>query len=285
MSTSAAQPGKDKDASYLAQPSGPCCLRGTLHDGTPRGRYETIADLESYVSEPPEGVQPNGNVILYFPDVWGFFTNGLLVMDAFADAGYLVLGIEYFRGDPVTKYRRDRHDTTTAPGFDFDAWKDKHAAFAVEAVPRWVDAVVEKYGRAPLTFATPGVAGTGAKPKFACTGYCFGAPYVCDELARGVVAVGAFGHPAFLKEEHFQKITKPLFLSCAEIDHTFGTEARRRALDILQEDGKKYHHQLFAGVEHGFALRGDPKDPYQRWVKEQSLSGIVSWFDFWLAQK
>lgn len=98
MSTTASQPSADKDASYLAQPSGPCCLRGTLHEGTPRGRRETIAGLESYVTEPPEGVQPNGNVILYFPDVWGFFTNGLLVMDAFADAGYLVLGIEYFRG-------------------------------------------------------------------------------------------------------------------------------------------------------------------------------------------
>lgn len=37
-------------------------------------------------------------VLLYFPDVWGIFTNGNLVMDAFADAGYTVLGIDYFRG-------------------------------------------------------------------------------------------------------------------------------------------------------------------------------------------
>jgi hypothetical protein len=34
----------------------------------------------------------------YFPDVWGFFTNGFLVMDGFADAGYLTLGLDYFRG-------------------------------------------------------------------------------------------------------------------------------------------------------------------------------------------
>ncbi|KAH7018053.1 dienelactone hydrolase [Microdochium trichocladiopsis] len=280
---------------YLAQPSGPCCLKGTLHEGTPRGRYETLAGLQTYITEPTgDGVKPNGNVILYFPDVWGFFNNGLLVMDAFADAGYLVLGVDYFRGDPVTKYRKDRHDTTTSPGFDFDAWKDKHAAFAVDAVPRWVDAVVEKYGggsgsdnnnSTTNTATLAGVTHTGLKPKFACTGYCFGAPYVCDELARGICSVGAFGHPAFLKEEHFRKITKPLFLSCAEIDHTFSAEARRRAIDILQEEKKVYHHQLFSGVEHGFALRGDPKDPYQRWVKEQSLSAIVQWFDFWLAQK
>jgi hypothetical protein len=35
---------------------------------------------------------------LYFPDVFGFFPNGLLVMDGFADAGYTVLGLDYFRG-------------------------------------------------------------------------------------------------------------------------------------------------------------------------------------------
>ena len=42
--------------------------------------------------------------------------------------------------------------------------------------------------------------------KYACVGYCFGAPYVCDELAGNTVAVGAFAHPAFLKEHHFTNL-------------------------------------------------------------------------------
>ena len=80
-------------------------------------------------------------------------------------------------------------------------------------------------------------------------------------------------------------MVEPLFLSCAEVDHTFGVESRRRALDILTEDKKTYHYQLFSGVEHGFALRGNPDDPYHRWVKEHSLAGIVAWFDYWLSQE
>lgn len=36
--------------------------------------------------------------------------------------------------------------------------------------------------------------------------YCFGAPYVCDELAGDTVTAGAFAHPAFLKDHHFQKL-------------------------------------------------------------------------------
>lgn len=82
---------------YLARPSGTCCLKGTLHEGEARGTWEIIADVETYVSMPQEG-KANGNVLLYFPDVWGMFPNGLLVMDAFADAGYAVLGLDYFRG-------------------------------------------------------------------------------------------------------------------------------------------------------------------------------------------
>ncbi|KAL1847805.1 hypothetical protein Daus18300_013847 [Diaporthe australafricana] len=264
----AEEPG---DQGYLAKPPGDCCIKGNLHEGEPRGTNVTIEGVDTYVAQPPEGIS-NGNIILYFPDVWGLFKNGNLVMDGFADAGYLTVGMDYFRGDPVWKHRKDRHDATTEPDFDYDAWKEKHQSFAAKAVPRWVDAVKAKYG--------------GNGTKYGCVGYCFGAPYVCDQLAEGgSCTAGAFAHPAFLKESHFRNLKRPLFLSCAEIDHTFDAQSRRRAVDMLVEDKRVYHVQLFSGVEHGFALRGSQSDPYERWAKEQSLRGIVDWFDLWLAQE
>lgn len=84
------------------------------------------------------------------------FNNGLLVMDAFADEGFLVLGLDYFRGDPVWKHRKNRHDTTTEPDFDYDAWKDKHVAFADVAVPKWVAAVKKEYDSAGRKYACVG---------------------------------------------------------------------------------------------------------------------------------
>jgi hypothetical protein len=96
LSLTQAEPAQNVEK-YLAQPSGPCCLQGTIHQGEARGTWETIAGVETYITAPPEG-KANGHVLLYFPDVWGMFPNGLLVMDAFADAGYLVLGLDYFRG-------------------------------------------------------------------------------------------------------------------------------------------------------------------------------------------
>lgn len=81
----------------IAKPSDVCCLKGTIHQGEPRGSTTTVAGVETYVVEPPKD-KANGNILLYFPDVWGFFNNGYLIMDGFADAGYLVLGLDYFRG-------------------------------------------------------------------------------------------------------------------------------------------------------------------------------------------
>jgi dienelactone hydrolase len=65
-------------------------------------------------------------------------------------------------------------------------------AFALEAVPSWVDAVKERFGE--------------ANTKYACVGYCFGAPFVCNELAGTTVSAGAFAHPAFLTDHHFSNL-------------------------------------------------------------------------------
>ncbi|KAK5560181.1 hypothetical protein LTR46_001931 [Exophiala xenobiotica] len=254
---------------YLAKPSGDCCLKGSIHKGEPRGRFEDVAGVETYISA-PQGKNSNGNILLYFPDVWGFFPNGFLIMDGFADAGYLVVGLDYFRGDPVWKHRKNRNDRSN-PDFDYEAWKKKHTTFADQVVPSWVETVKAQFGRATT--------------KYACVGYCFGAPYVCNELAGDSCMAGAFAHPAFLKEHHFSRLEKPLFLSCSEVDHTFPTDARRQAISILQDNKKTYNLQLFSGVEHGFALRGNMEVPYERYVKEESLRGIVQWFDFWLSSE
>ena len=47
----------------IAKPSDVCCLKGTLHDGKPRGTTTTIADVETYIVEPPKD-KANGNIVL-----------------------------------------------------------------------------------------------------------------------------------------------------------------------------------------------------------------------------
>jgi hypothetical protein len=80
----------------LAKPPGACCLKGAIHDGEPEGECITVAGVETYVSAAKENA--NGNIVLYFPDIFALFKNGRLVMDSIACAGYQVLGLDYFQG-------------------------------------------------------------------------------------------------------------------------------------------------------------------------------------------
>ncbi|KAF5351414.1 hypothetical protein D9758_013509 [Tetrapyrgos nigripes] len=226
----------------LAGPPGDACFnRGVQHTGTPAGKTEKIGGIPTYVSEPPSSSGAGGGegkkVILYLADVYGpFYLNNQLVQDYFAEGGFHVLGIDYFDGDPVHKH--------TEADFDRSAWMANAKKRAGEWVPKWFKAVKEIYG---------------SDAKYCAVGYCFGGPHALGFANSDEFVAAAFAHPAFLNEDHFRTIKKPLFLSCAETDHTFPLESRRRAEDILVEVKAKYYIQVFSGVKHGFAVRGDPE--------------------------
>ncbi|KAK2603371.1 hypothetical protein N8I77_009835 [Diaporthe amygdali] len=192
------------DNKYLAQPPSSSCWLGTVHVGTPRGTLETVLDVPTYVTKPAPD-KAKGHIVLYFPDVWGMSSNAKLLMDGFADAGFLTLGMDFFRGDPISKYRSSMGDPPPE-GFDQAAWRSKHWNFATENVPKWFDAVRSKYG--------------SETTKYACTGYCFGAPFVCDLLAGDIISAGAFAHPTSLKDHHFLALK-------SKVDPMLHAQARR----------------------------------------------------------
>ncbi|RKK22381.1 hypothetical protein BFJ68_g2366 [Fusarium oxysporum] len=138
----------------LAKPADLCCLKGAFHSGEATGSTIQIDGIDTYVAKPHPN-RSNGNVILFFPDAFGLHINSFLMMDAFAECGYLTLGVDYFLGDPVTK-----HSLTplSDPNFDFESWKNKHLKASEEAAARWVKAVKTHYG-------------TSEDVKFACVGY------------------------------------------------------------------------------------------------------------------
>jgi len=241
----------------LASAPGDCCVKGFGHTGDPVGTTTVIAGVQTYISEPKDP-GPEKKVILFFADIYSpLYLNNQLIQDYFAGEGFIVLGPDYFFGDPI-----QNHDNEE--GFDRPAWIAKSKKQADECVPKWLEAVKEKFGT------------TGTK--YSAVGYCFGAPYTLDLGATSFIVAAAFAHPAFLEESHFEKVKAPLLLSCAEIDFEFPLESRRRAEDILVQFKADYHIQVFSGVKHGFASRGNPENPAAVWAKEQSARGIVEWF-------
>ncbi|PCH34364.1 alpha/beta-hydrolase [Wolfiporia cocos MD-104 SS10] len=250
----------------IANSPGQCCLKSVEHTGTARGTTEKIAGVDTYISR-PANLGEDRRIILFFADVYGpFFLNSQLIMDYWASHGYLVLALDYFEGDPIQNYL-PRVGKDYSIEFDFVPAKMIRAK---QLAPPWLEAIREQFG----TLQT----------KWITVGYCFGASFVMDCLATDWIIAGAFAHPAFLKDDHFKSLKQPLLLSCAETDHTFPLEYRRKAEDILVEKKATYHIQVFSGVTHGFALRGNVNDPVAKWAKEQSAEAILSWFNMFCAK-
>ncbi|KAJ1334954.1 dienelactone hydrolase family protein [Microdochium nivale] len=253
----------------LAKPADLCCLKGAFHTGEPTGAVEQIGAVDTYVARPAAG-KANGNILLFFPDAFGLHINNFLMMDAYAECGYLTLGVDYFLGDPVTKYSAT---PLSDPNFDFEAWKARHLTASEEVADKWVKDVVEKYG-------------TSDKVSFACVGYCWGARFVCKQLSpAGICKVGAVAHPSFLKESDVFGVDAPLFLAVPSTDKLFAPAERSRTVEILTEGAKQFNLQVFATVGHGFASRARLTDPYEKWAKEATFRSFVDWFDFWLPTK
>jgi hypothetical protein len=55
------------------------------------------------------------------------------------NAGFTVLGPDYFFGDPIQNHMNEE-------GWDRPAWMAKSRKAAGELVPKWFEAVKEKYG-------------------------------------------------------------------------------------------------------------------------------------------
>jgi dienelactone hydrolase len=71
-------------------------------------------------------------------------------------------------------------------------------------------------------------------------------------------------------------------ISSEEIDDIFTRELRHQSEDILVKTQQPYQINLFSGVSHGFAVRGDLTVPQNRFAKEQAFLQALAWFDRFL---
>lgn len=252
-----------------SHPPGKCCYRGVVHEGEAKGQISRLGDIETYVSYPEDKSTEYG--ILLLTDVIGHsFINAQLIADQFAANGYVVLMPDLFAGDAIPLNR---------PG-DFDLQKWFTGAYATGTkrphTPPSVDPIVDA---CLIEMRTK----LNCK-KIGAVGYCFGAKYVVRHLRpdEGKIDVGYCAHPSFIDKEELQDMKGPLAISAAETDSIFPTEKRHETEVILKEMKASYQINLYAGVEHGFAVRGDMKDQKQKYAKENAFLQALEWFEEYL---
>jgi dienelactone hydrolase len=179
----------------------------------------------------------------------------LLLADAFGRAGYKVYIPDILQGDDAIQGETD-----------LAAWLPNHSA---EITRPFVDSFLEKLSK-------------GEEFEFlGLVGYCFGAKYVIQQLTSNTkVTAGAVAHPSFVTIEEVAAIEKPILISAAEIDSIFTEDLRHLTESKLKEIGVDYQIDLFGGVTHGFAVKGDISIPKVKYAKEKAFSDHVYWFNY-----
>ncbi|KAE8308632.1 Dienelactone hydrolase family protein [Aspergillus parasiticus SU-1] len=243
-----------------SNPPAACCATGFKHEGTPVGEVKNIDGVNTYITYPKDNKTPE-KAIVFLTDIFGIFPNSQLLADEFAKAGYLTVIPDLFQGDPINVADMESGKA------DLPSWLPKHQ-------PANVDPVVEASVR--YVRETLGAKSVGA------IGYCFGAKYVTRLLMTNKVDVGFAAHPSFITHEELGAIQGPLSIAAAEIDSIFTTQLRHESENTLIKAGHPWQINLFSGVAHGFAIRGDMNVRIQRWAKEQAFVQAVSWFNQYL---
>ncbi|RDA86898.1 hypothetical protein CP532_1841 [Ophiocordyceps camponoti-leonardi (nom. inval.)] len=248
-----------------SHPPGSCCAIGTLYEGSPSGQTTKVdGRIDAYLAKAPEDKARKGCGILYLPDVIGIWQNSKLMADTFAASGYTTLLIDLFNGDPVPLNR-----TTD---FDFPGWLQHGSDGKNPHTAEVVDPIVEAGIKAMRDM--------GIK-RIAAVGYCFGAKYVVRHYKNGIEC-GFVAHPSFVEEEELAAIGGPLSIAAAETDFIFPVEKRHKSEEILLKTKQPYQVNLYSGVEHGFAVRGEVEVKVQKFAREQALRQALTWFDEFL---
>ncbi|CAN3357840.1 hypothetical protein DICA3_C15192 [Diutina catenulata] len=234
----------------MASAPGACCIQTHFHEGKASGSHSELFGLDTY--QVGDGVK----VIVIVTDIYGHkYNNVLLVADALAKGGYKVLIPDVLQGDAVP-----------ASHGDLGPWLEKHTQEVTQPI---VDGFLKKV-RSEL------------KPSFVGgVGYCFGAKYVVNNLgSQGLFDAGCAAHPSFVTMDEIKAVEKPVLFSCAEEDPIFTPESRFEATKALAaKKGVRYQFDLFSGTTHGYAVRGDIKDPAVKYAAEKTLGDQLCWFD------
>ncbi|KAK7509960.1 dienelactone hydrolase [Phyllosticta citriasiana] len=241
-----------------SNPPGKCCTVAVKHDGKPTGSIEKVGGIESYVAYPAD--KSTENAVLILTDIFGHeFVNSQLIADQYAANGYYTVVPDLFNKDPVPAQMPE--------GFNLMGWLQNHLVQHVEPI---VQSVVQGLRSEKGTKRVGGV------------GYCFGAKYVVRALKPGNIDVGYVAHPSFVDADELKAINGPLSIAAAETDDIFPAPKRRESEDILVDIKATYQMNLFSGVEHGFAVRGDVSKKHVKFAKEQAFYQAVAWFDEYL---
>jgi len=261
-----------------------CCLSGSVHEGTPTGKIETIDNLQTYVAAPKDGSKAKS--IVFLVDIFGWeFKNVRLLADNYAKAGFYCyipdihqggsLPIEFLDSvEPRMEIRQqlslvDKTKATANVGMTLPPWLVKHR----EAVTKpLIDSFIKTIRADP---------GTG---KVGALGFCWGGRYAIL-AAHGEVDAAVACHPSLVTiPGDFEPVTKPLSLAVGDEDSLLDKDAVGKIQDLMAKKTDLPHElRIYEGQIHGFAIRSDWSNEKDKEAMDEAEKQGIEWFSKYLA--
>lgn len=115
-------------------------------------------------------------------------------------------------------------------------------------------------------------------------GFCYGAwgAFRLGNRNQKLVDCLSVAHPSRLEKEEIENVGVPVQILAPEFDPAFTEEMKTFSWQKIPALGVALDYQHFPGVEHGFAVRGDPGNPKERKAMERAKDAAVGWFYQWL---
>lgn len=273
--------------------------QGSIHGGQPIGTEETIHGLNTYVTG--NRTSSRGIIVMY-SDVFGLgLPNNKIIADAFAKKGdFLVYVPDFFKGDPVPLKRVDtlipvdaRRQSTLSKytGLlamlpSFIAWQGRHKFKTTDKV--CMDFLRELRRAAPTS------------KKIGMVGFCWGGRYALRAgreenmielegkkvpLVDAVVAL----HPSNLSlPVDVEKLAVPVSIAWGEKDAMVPIAQKNQVEEILTKEKRagrqvpEVQCKIYSPGRHGFAVRGNPDNPTEKAILEDTETQVVEWMQAWL---
>ena len=273
--------------------------QGTIHEGLPQGKEETIHGLNTYVVG--NRTSPRGIIVIY-SDIFGLpLPNNKLIADAYSKSGeWLVYLPDFFEGDPVPLKIADvllpvdaakqstfsKYTGILAGAPSFVMWMTRHKEGPTNKI--CMD-FLQKLRR-----------GTPRSQKIGMVGFCWGGKYalraglesnmieVDGEKVPLVDAVVAL-HPSHVAiPDDVETLVVPVSYGWGLEDEGVSIEQKGKVENThskAKTAGRKVpemEHKVYKPGRHGFAVRGNPDDPQERACLEDSMKQVLEWFARWL---
>ncbi|KAH7211403.1 dienelactone hydrolase family-domain-containing protein, partial [Fusarium oxysporum] len=122
--------------------------------------------------------------------------------------------------------------------------------------------------------------------RFGVMGFCFGGwgAFHIGAKDKQLADCISVAHPTMVEKTEIDALAVPVQIMAPEMDPIFTEELKEYSNQVIPKLGIPYSYQYFPGLEHGFAIRGNPNKLGERRGMERAKNAAVYWFREWLLE-